>query len=100
MPDNLRYPQNAQTTSSEQSLGKGPKDMPDRGGAAPNAQVTSTQVPLSRTEHPVAHFGARPGQGQVQCTSTETPLSRSASMPYDSVNQTKPQVPFSGKGRK
>ena len=97
MADNLRVPEGADSTSTRSDLGKGPQDMPDRGGPKPNAQVTSTQCELSRKESPVAQFGAHPGMGQVQSNSTQAPLSRSANSPYDSVNKTKPEVPFGGR---
>ena len=97
MADHLHNPHSYQSTSTEQDLGKGPQDMPDRGGPKPNAQITSTQVNLGRKESPVAQFGAHPGQGQVQCDSSQAPLHRNATSPYDHINETKPQVPFGGK---
>ena len=97
MADHLRYPPNAQIDeATEQPLSKGPQDMPSWNGSQGKEQITSTRVPLSRTEHPVAQFGAHPGHGQTQCTSSEAPLRRNATSPYDSINKTKPQVPFQG----
>lgn len=91
----------AQTTSSQEKLGRAPADMPDRGGPKPNAQITSSQVKLGRTENPVAQFGAKPGMGTVQCESTKADLSRTANSPYDKdrFSATKEQVSFKG-GRK
>lgn len=74
---------NIQSTSTKQSLSSEPKDMPDRGSGAPNVQSSSTRVNLSRTENPVAAFGAKPGMGEVQCNSTMASLSRTATHPYD-----------------
>jgi hypothetical protein len=73
--------------------------MPDRGGPKPNAQITSSTVKLSRTENPVAAFGARPGMGTVQCESSKVKLSRTANSPYESsgMSATKPQLGFKGK---
>lgn len=88
MPDKI------QSTSSKQNLSSGPKDMPNRGGSKPNLQSTSTTVNLSRTENPVAQFGANPGMGAVQSTSTKVDLSRKANSPYDSkgISKTTPQT--------
>jgi hypothetical protein len=96
----LSYPPNHQTTSTKEKLSNTPKDMPDRGGPKPEYQTTSSQVPLSRTENPVAAFGAHPNQGSVQSTSTQASLSRSASAPYENLNATKPQVPYKGSKKK
>ena len=96
----MNYPRNAQTTSTQQGLGKGPKDMPDRGGPKVNPQTTSSRIPLGRKELPVAAFGAKPGQGQVQCGSSTAGLSKSVAAPYGEIAATKPQVPLKGKGRK
>lgn len=95
----MKMPPNAQTTSTEQSLSSGPADMPDRGGSKPNAQTTSSQVTMGRQENPVAQLGARPGMGDVQSTSTKASLDRKSSNPYDKLSATKPQVSLPG-GRK
>lgn len=99
MSDHLKDPPNAQVTSEKSPIRTGPADMPDRGGPKPNAQSTATAFPMSRTENSVAQFGARPNMGTVQSTSETVPLSRGAATPYDSVNKTKPQSPFVGKGK-
>ena len=95
----MAIPKFVQTTSTDKPLGKGPADMPDRGGPKPNAQITSSQVTLSRKENPVAAFGARPGMGTVQCESTRSPLSRTSNSPYEKegMSATKPQLSFKGK---
>lgn len=87
-----------QTTSTEQTLSKGPKDMPDRGGPKPTTQSTSSMCDMSRTAHPVAAFGAKPGMGTKQTSSTEASLSRTANSPYQDrgMNGTKEQESFPG----
>lgn len=87
----------AQSTATSKQLGKGPRDMPDRGGKTPAVQSTSTALPLTRKEHPVAHLETRASMGEVQQNnSTAAQLSRKASSPYDDINATKPQTPFGG----
>ena len=98
----MAIPKFVKTTSTDKPLKKGPADMPDRGGPKPNAQISSSQVSLSRTDHPVAAFGARPGMGTVQCESSKVKLSRTSNSPYQSsgMSATQPQVSFKGKKRK
>ena len=99
----MAIPKFVQTTSTDKPLHKrAPADMPDRGGPKPNAQITSSQVNLSRKENPVAAFGARPGMGTVQCESTRAPLSRNSNSPYEKegMSATKPQLGFRNKGKK
>jgi hypothetical protein len=95
----MSLPRFVRTTSTDKTLKKGPADMPDRGGKAPDAQVVSSRVTLSRKENPVAAFGNRPGMGEVQCESSKVKLSRTANCPYQSqgMNATRPQVSFKGK---
>ena len=95
----MAIPKFVQTTSTDKPLKKGPADMPDRGGPKPNAQITSSQVNLSRKENPVAAFGARPGMGTVQCESSKVKLNRNSNSPYQShgMSATKPQLGFKGK---
>ena len=95
----MAIPKFVQTTSTDKPLKNGPADMPDRGGPKPNAQITSSQVKLSRKENFVAAFGARPGMGTVQCESTKVPLSRNSNSPYENkgMSATKPQLGFKGK---
>ena len=93
----MKFPPNNQTTSTKQPLKQGPADMPDRGGRGkPNLQTTSTMVPLSRNENFVAAYGAHPGMGTVQNTSTTAKLSRTASCPYAPLSATTPQNPLKG----
>ena len=96
----IKYPKGIQTTSTQQGIGPGPMDMPDRGGPKPNYQSSSTMIGLTRNPSPVAAFGARPSQGQVITTSEKASLSRSATSPYDNINATKPQTSFGGRGKK
>jgi hypothetical protein len=95
----MAIPKFVQTTSTDKPLRKGPADMPDRGGKAPNAQISSSTVNLSRKENFVAAFGAKPGMGEVQCESTKVKLSRTANSPYqrEGMSATKPQIGFKGK---
>jgi hypothetical protein len=95
----MAIPSFVKTTSTSKPLKKGPADMPDRGGEKPNAQITSSQVTLSRKENPVAAFGARPGMGTVQCESSKVKLSRTANSPYqhEGMSATMPQSSFKGK---
>ncbi len=85
---------NVQSTSSKQKLASGPADMPNRGGEKPNLQSSSSMVSMSRTENPVAAFGAHPGMGQIECTSSKAGLSRTATSPYDNkkLSATTPQT--------
>jgi hypothetical protein len=96
MADNLKEPAGAQTFSaSKQSLKTGPSDMPNWGGSQGREQVaTATRMNLSRTPNPVAQFGMKPGMGTTQVTSTQMPLSRSVSSPYEPVAKTKPKEPI------
>lgn len=98
----MQKPPNYQTTSSQQKLNQGPRDMPDRGGKKPEAQISgASSLPLSRTAHPVANLENKARMGTVDCNSTKMSLSRAATSPYDELNATMPQVPFSkGRGRK
>ena len=91
-------PPNIQSTSTKQSLSSGPADMPDRGGSKPDLQSSSTTVKLSRTENPVAQFGANSGQGEVQCEATKASLSRTATSPYDNkkTSATTPRIDLKG----
>ncbi len=93
--------QRIQSTSTKETLSSSPADMPNRGGSKPNLQSTSSTVSLSRTENPVAAFGASPGQGEVQCESTNVKLSRTANSPYDNkkLSATTPQIDLKGGGR-
>ena len=97
----MAIPKFVQTTSTDKPLKKGPADMPDRGGPKPNAQISSSQVTLSRKENFVAAFGARPGMGTVQCESSKVKLDRNSNSPYQSegMSATKPQLGFKGKKR-
>ena len=96
----MRYPQNFQTTSTHDKLGKGPQDMPDRGGPKVNFQSSSSMEKLSRTPNHVAAFGAKPGMGSIQTTSTQERLNRNATSPYDNISKTTPQLSAKGKGKK
>ena len=97
----MALPRFVESTSTDKPLRNGPRDMPDRGGPKPNAQISSSQISLSRKENPVAAFGAHPGMGTVQCESTKVKLSRTANSPYErkGMSATKPQVSFKGKKR-
>ena len=91
-----------ESTSTKQKLGKGPADMPDRGGSGkPTLLGDSTQSKLGRKEIPVAAFGARQtGGGQMpQTDSASVKLSRSATSPYDKegMSETTPRTPFQNK---
>jgi hypothetical protein len=95
MADNLKEPAGAQTfTASKQGLKTGPADMPNWGGAQGKEQVTASRMNLSRTPNPVAQFGMKPGMGTTQVTSTQVPLSRAVSSPYEPVAKTKPKEPI------
>jgi hypothetical protein len=91
-----------ETTSTETKLGKGPADMPDRGGSGkPIVLGESTSMKMNRKEIPVAAFGARQtGGGQMpQSDSASVKLSRSATSPYDKegISETTPRTPFQNK---
>lgn len=88
------------STSTKQSLSSGPADMPSGGGGKPNVQSTSSMIPLSRTPNPVAAFGAKPGMGEVQTSSTKCDLSRNATSPESGkkISKTTPQTSFGGGG--
>lgn len=90
----LNKPANAQTTASESSLKQTPADKPDWKAGMGREQVTATRMPLSRTENPVAQFGAKPGMGTVQVTSTKCDLSRNPNMPYSPTSKTTPDTPL------
>jgi hypothetical protein len=99
----MKYPPNFQSTSSKEKLNQGPKDMPDRGGGKPNAQITATTVPLSRKESQVAQFGRSPSHGsQNSDSATLVNLSRTASCPYEKasgLSETTRQHSFIGKNK-
>lgn len=89
----LKHPPNTQSTSTEQKLSNGPADMPDRGGPKPTTQSTSSSVPLSRAENPVANLENRPGMGERQTTSSAVKLTRDVKSPYLPVSEVKPKTP-------
>src|SRR5579872_210358 len=76
------------------TLGKGPQDMADRGGQKPNAQITSTRVSLSRTEHSVAQAVIKAGMGEIQVESTRCSLNRAEADPYGMINKNQPRSPL------
>jgi hypothetical protein len=99
----MKYPPNFHSTSTKEKLNQGPKDMPDRGGQKPNAQITATTVPLSRKENQVAQFGRSPSHGVPNFDgATHVNLSRTASSPYEKaggLSETTRQHSFLGKSR-
>ena len=98
----MKYPPNFHSTSSKEKLSNGPKDMPDLGGAKPDAHITASMVPLSRKENPVAAFGAKPQHGQHQHDgATHVNLSRKVSLafPEAELSATHRHFPFQGASR-